>query len=164
MSLPDLRIVDESDNKRTRRAIARFHPRNWNHDEIRNGRGRGLHAYRLLRIWQAACADAIEALLASNNTLDEILWSVGWYFGESIAVHQQDGPVHFLCINPIDEEGRPRYRLSERRSLKCLLASAKHETAHIGEPRHDEDFANILTGLDAHLDEASVLFRMHRAR
>jgi hypothetical protein len=169
--LPDVHILDDASQRIIRRSIPQYDPRNWDIDRIvKHASGRGYTHYRLLAMWQAACSEALRALLQVTGT-DRIAWSIGWYFTDpdeesgtlTRAVCRSVGGGHLFCLNPLDAKGRMAWRISDRRSLKRLLAIAKHEVVHVVHKWHDEDFANLLTNIDAEIDEARALRRIRSA-
>ncbi len=166
--LPDLQIVDESENRAIGRAIPLFRPENWDVPGFlakREGRSRkagsGYNVFRLLMAWQAACSEAVTSLLELDG-IEEMSWSVGWIFSssETGAECRKFENGHVFLLNPVDDRGRVAWRLSDRRDLNRLLALARHEVVHVAEKWHDEFYARHLTRLDGEMDDAASLRRM----
>lgn len=114
----------------------------------------GRNAELLHGAWTAACRTAISALLEQYPAMRDhstMTWVSGFVFDRDMrACHTQFGDIsHGLLVNPVDEAGRMRFRISDPQSMKVLAAEAMHEVTHIATRWHDEDFARILTTLVA---------------
>lgn len=102
--------------------------------------------------WTAACRHAIQALVEIHpNLLDQSRdrWVTGFVFDRDMAAcHMRIGDIeNGLLVNPVDQEGRLRFKLSDPASMKRLISEAIHEVSHIASRRHDEFFASVMTDL-----------------
>lgn len=159
--LPDILILDETGNPAMDKHISRFHPDNWVR-EVKVVRGqsspynKGREALRLLMAFRIAASNAVDILMDHYN-LSQFKWTVGWYFGENQAYCVSNNDVHIYCLNPLDENNRSKYRLTDRSCLLQILALAKHEVAHSLENGHNESWGSIYTYIDSRFDTSKVL-------
>ena len=147
----DLFINVDNPNPKIRRAMARFDPRRWSQPGGNLGGG---HAAKLLTCWNVAVHHSAQAMLRAIGG-GALRYGVGLNFGGSAeALHHitEDG-VHVYFITPVDHTGRLAYRTSDRMDRKRMIADAKHEMAHTLVKYHDEDYATLLTMIDACFDE-----------
>jgi hypothetical protein len=164
-NLPDIFIIDECEDGRIRRAMPRFDPTQWDIEGIiRHGRGHGRNAYRLMTAWTIACQAAMRALVDEVGS-DSVSWTVGWYFGTpgddwAHAVHKQTSSGHVLALCPVDRTGRQAYATSSREDMMRLIALSRHEAAHAVHRWHSEDYARLLTAIDARMDDAHIMGRI----
>ncbi|MCW3783928.1 ATP-binding protein [Defluviimonas salinarum] len=110
----------------------------------------GRNAELLHAAWTAACRHALEILVESYPALEGERWATGFLFDQKCrgGMHKSFGEVrHGLLLNPVDEGGRMRFRLSDPGSMKEMIAVAVHEAVHCVHDWHDEDYANTLTSL-----------------
>lgn len=157
--LGDIHILSEEPAREVRRAMARFRPIAWDLEALSAGRrATGHTAYRLLGAWTTACELALRTLQEHQRT-GPIKWTTGFYFGDPETQAVCRGDIHgaVLCLNPVDEAGRLAWRLASRRDLNRLLAYARHEAVHVVCDTHDQRFANLLTALDAAMDDSRAL-------
>jgi hypothetical protein len=121
------------------------------HDAISSNGGIGRTAELLHAAWTAACRHAIGKLLENDPFVVEPgeTWSAGFVFDASMgACHMKaEGVDHALLLNPVDEKGRLRFRISDPSSMKQLVSLAIHEVSHISSSWHDERFATTMTDL-----------------
>lgn len=102
--------------------------------------------------WTAACRHSIKKLVdLYPHILDpqRDRWVTGFVFDrEMAACHMRIGDIeHGLLLNPVDAEGRLRFKLSDPSSMKRMISEAIHEVSHIASRRHDEFFACVLTDI-----------------
>lgn len=165
MDMLSVFINDEfSDRHILRRKINEYDPMNW---EIACAHGssyrKGGNRRKLLLVWEVACEEAIRCLIDIMD-YEELSWLIGWEFSDSAeASHMGLSEGHAFCLNPIDSEGKMRYRLGSRKDQKKLTALAKHEVAHVVYSFHDESYANLLTEIDAKYSESRVFKAMKNA-
>lgn len=153
--LPNIYIDDETESADVHSVINQYHPENWIVKEV-GGKtyNKGNKFYKLLMLWKIACQHAIDALMDFHPTTDHIVWGLGWVFSEQVRARCRSvsaGSVFLL--NPVDEKGKVRFSLRDKKDLKVLMALAKHEVAHVIYSYHDESYASLLTGIDENFDE-----------
>ena len=156
----DLFINADNPNPKVRRAMARFDPRKWSAPGEHHGGGA---AARVLTCWNIAIHHCAQAMLRAVGG-GTLRYGIGLNFGGAAeALHHvtEDG-AHVYFINPVDDAGRLAYRTSDRMDRKRMIADAKHEMAHTLCRYHDEDYAALLTMIDACLDERDVYRDMDR--
>jgi len=169
-NMPSIYINDSTDNPRIRKVIDNFDPTKWV-NAVKLVRGveqhyrKGAGYMKLLITWRVACEEAVRCLLRTNRGyMSSVNWMVGWTFDDDAgACHQGVGNGHALCLNPVNAEGKLRFKFRDRQDQKRMMALAKHEAAHIIEPYHDERYANILTDIDERYDERVVYGRIREA-
>ncbi|MCE6957888.1 ATP-binding protein, partial [Cereibacter sphaeroides] len=111
----------------------------------------GRNAELLHAAWTAACRHALEVLAEEYPALEGERWVTGFLFDRTCrgGMHKVVGDIpHGLLLNPVDEGGRMRFRLSDPSSLKEMIAVAIHEVVHCVHGWHDEDYANCLTSFN----------------
>lgn len=128
-----------------RAAAPRFQAQTWLSPGSEGRTAELLHA-----AWTAACRHAIGALaeIFPHLTGDSSeTWATGFIFDRNmLGCHMAVGQVrHALLLNPVDEQGRLRFKLSDPESMKEMVATAIHEVTHIIHDWHDEAYANLLT-------------------
>jgi hypothetical protein len=138
-----------------RASIRRYLPETWT---LPGGEGR--NAELLHAAWTGACRQALETLVRLRPTAfgHGEAWVTGFVFDTALeACHMPMGDIpHGLLLNPVDREGRAKFKLSESASLRKLGALALHEVAHCLHGWHDESFANALTDLFAETRERDM--------
>lgn len=120
----------------------------------------GKYSLAVLRAWLECCREAVNCLLRVENIIDEVQWSIGWYFGDDKAVHEGDRDLHFFLVRPIHPDGSNIFDLGSWRGTKALMSAAKHEVAHVMSSYHDETFASTMTYIDEKYDEIEVWRRI----
>ncbi len=167
--LPDMVVRIASPNAASKRSLVRFLPENWT-----RASGEGSSARILYAMWVAACEHAIAALLRVRPGLGEVRYMPGFYFDtpedgasytrglhSTVAIPGElDRRTHAILLNPLDDKGRLLYSATSKSDRKTLIAVAKHEAAHVVEESHDQDFASLLTFIDAAFDERLAFQRM----
>lgn len=121
----------------------------------------GRNAELLHGAWTAACRVAISGLLEQFPAMRDhpsMTWVSGFVFDRDMrACHTQFGKInHGLLVNPVDDAGRMRFKISDPQSLKVLATEAIHEVTHIATRWHDEDFARIMTTLVASIRDRDM--------
>ena len=166
---PNIGIFDQTDLEPVRKAIIRYHPKKWHVGDLA-GKRPG-HPQTLMEVWRTACEIVVQSYIAITG-VPSVSWTVGWYFASaetrSMLVLREG--VNFLCLNPVNDDGTPRYPSiayaaddDTRPEFRMLLASAKHEVAHLLSKVHDEQFASILSDLDERVDPDAALRAMAAA-
>lgn len=144
----DVGLHIEAPNGPQRAAVQRHLPETW---AAPGGDGR--NAELLHAAWTGACRHALDALVRLRPLAfyEGDRWVSGFVFDERMgACHVRVGEVgHGLLLNPVDAEGRARYRLKDPGDLRRLGALACHEVAHCVHSWHDESFANLVTALQS---------------
>jgi len=128
-----------------RSAAARFQAQTWLSPGSEGRTAELLHA-----AWTAACRHAIGVLAEIYPHLSHDsseTWITGFVFDRNmLGCHMSAGQVrHALLLNPVDEQGRLRFKLSDPELMKEMVATAIHEVTHIVHDWHDEAYANLLT-------------------
>ncbi len=151
----DVRINIISTNEKTKAAVRRNNPDNWDEEK-----GTGKVPHMLLTAWNTALAIAIEKMFEVRPFTQPVKWRSGWVYQipevvwqsdamrpRSIgAIHQRckdDHDVHELLLNPVDTDGKIAYSLTDDRDLWKILILAVHETTHIAHSAHNEDFVDL---------------------
>ena len=151
----DVRINIISTNEKTKAAVRRNNPDNWDTEK-----GTGKVPHMLLTAWNTALTIAIETMFEVRPHSQPIKWRSGWVYQipEVVwqsdaqrprgigAIHQRckdDYDVHELLLNPVDTDGKIAYSLADDRDLWKILVLAVHETAHIAHGAHNEDFVDL---------------------
>lgn len=161
--LPDIFIVDDTENDKVRKVIDLYNPKNW---VVINNRGqtynKGSNLYKLLMLWKIACDHSVNALLDVYPSLNGVQWGLGWYFSDNAEAccHNPQHNGYAFLLNPVDSSGKLKYSIRNRKDMKKLIALAKHEVAHVVEKYHNEDFASILTSIDMNVDEKDIFVGM----
>lgn len=161
--LPDIFIIDETDNENVRKVIDRYNPENWVTCEGVDGKtyNKGGNLYKLLMLWKFSCQHAIDSLMEAQKNVSQIVWSFGWVFSDTAegkCKSVQGG--HAFLLNPVDSDGKVRFSLRSKEDQKILMAIAKHEVAHSVVDYHNEEFASILTDIDKMYSEKEMFRKM----
>jgi len=156
-------IVHVADPTPAQRAVApRYSGETW----LAPG-GEGRTAELLHAAWTAACGKAVEALcrIRPSEMDREDRWATGFVFDRNMgACHMRvQGVRNALLLNPVDAEGRMRFRTSDPASMKRMVALAVHEVCHIREAWHDEAFATLMTDITGELRDRDVEQAMRSA-
>lgn len=183
IDLFDVKIDDDTTNPKIKRIIESYDPRNWdlagNGYRVRNGERQyfraGVDKYKLLLLWKVACEKVMETLLNHfPQAAEGYNWGVGWVFSDyesgegykTMARHATDGGVHYLLVNPVNDDGTMAYSIGSKDDLVKLLGYAKHEVTHLVCSLHDEDFAGLMTELMIKVDQqqGNILKAMKEAK
>lgn len=174
--------------EKLRNAVRRHKPGYWRR-EGEHLAGRGMQAHMLLAAWTACCQEAVNTLLTIRPDAardGELRFATGFYFEaakerwngrdyamtRTDAVHQERDGLHALLVNPVlMDNATPAYDLTKARGepgggpggIQDLEAIAIHEVAHILEPGHDADFANLMTKVAALFDRSRAHAKMREA-
>ena len=161
-NLPDIFIIDETENVAVRKVIDSYNPENWVVCEAQNKQyNKGSKFYKLLMLWKIACQSSVEALMRRDASIEKIAWGLGWVFSDTAgAMCKSIEGGHALLLNPVDKDGKSSYNITDKKDLKKLMAYAKHEVAHIMMSYHDETFASVLTFIDSEFDERETFRKM----
>ncbi|NTF17466.1 hypothetical protein G6L37_03465 [Agrobacterium rubi] len=178
----DSRLKDQSDvyiniikaNEKTKAALARHHPRKWDPE---TGKGRILKAQ--LAAFTAACGCAIETLRIIRPGLKDFNWMTGFVmdlpeqtfegdtsrFRGAAAAYLKDEKTDasVYLINPFNEDGSLRYRMTVPQDRRRIMANALHEVAHTVVDYHNEVYALTLTDLVEYFDFEDTNRRMKLA-
>lgn len=163
-SIPNILIHDETSNEKIRARIGQYDPNVWDLEGIYSHTNRkGANIYKLLRVWQIAISECIECLFQSptGKYLNGVSWGIGFVFSDdALAIHYPRNGLNYILLNPVDSDGKMKYKITQKGDLIRLLAIAKHEVAHIVASDHDEDYATTLTDIDMLLDQSKALRAM----
>ncbi len=163
--IPSVQLVIDSENPLIHRAAWRYHPKNWIYAPTRGGGfvRQGADIYKLMRIWRIALEEALHGYFVLRPQASAFQWGLGWVLSDDTeGLFKSVEQARVFLLNPVDDKGRVRFRLSSRASIKRIMAVAKHEVAHLERNWHDETYASFLTDLDAQYDEARVFSRIRR--
>lgn len=167
IDLFDVKIDDDTDNPKIKKVIESYDPRSWdllgeNYRYDRNGEKQyfraGADKYKLLLMWKVAVERVMETLLNHfPQAADGYNWGIGWVFSDyesgegykTLARHSTEDGVHYIMVNPVDDDGKMRYSLSSKEDMLRLVTYATHEVVHLVCSMHDEDFASLYTELNA---------------
>jgi len=105
--------------------------------------------YKLLKTWHFILKQIIP--IYTEYTGYEFSWGIGWIFKYgTFAQHRMENDVHFLLLNPVNEEEvKIKYSINNREDVCRLITLACHEICHVGADCHNETFASHLTELVA---------------
>lgn len=141
----DFQLYIEDATAAQKEVANRYDPLSWG-----KGGSPVFYAQRLLAMWSEAIKLSVSRLQEQHDDLpDEILLRCGFVVGEFTGAKLElleDGSYAAL-INPVDIDGKPRYRLSSAQDRKMISALAMHEGAHLVVDLHNEAFASALTNL-----------------
>ncbi len=169
--MPDTVINVISANDKTKAAIRRNNPKNW---DMEKGTGKVPHA--LLTGWTAAVSIAIEGLMEVRPNTGSIKWRTGWIYQlpemtwesdsqrprPTEAAHRKKGAVHELMLNPVDEDGKITYSITKDEDIWKLLVFAVHEVTHIAVEYHNEDFATLRDDIMTKLNPVDAIKRVKK--
>lgn len=161
-NIPTIKIMVETENNNVHKVINRYNPNNWRYTRI-NGKlvRQGSNMFKIISSYRIAIEEALRAYLYLRPNSDPFYWGLGWLFSDdTIARVAREGGNRIFFINPVDENGNLKYKLSSKKDLKRIMAIAKHEVSHLEEKWHDEDFARFLTNLDSEYNETTVYRRI----
>lgn len=157
--LPSIVFLRNTANKKIISASEKYRPANWRY-VIKNGRvvwTQGEEQVRLLMMWKYMCEQAVRALIDCGRAYN-VVWSIGWVFeDDTLAMADRGADGYHFLVNPINGEGKMRFRLRDASSLKQMMSDAKHEVAHVISMSHNEDFAYTLSSIDAHFLDWKIL-------
>lgn len=130
-----------------RQASSRYDGQTW----IEPG-GEGRNAELLFAAWTAAVSHALGKLAEISPQSfwgRQGGWAPGFVFDRHMLACYKPGEVieNTFLVNPVDQNGVARFKLSDPASMKLLIAEAIHEVAHLASHRHDETFASVFTAL-----------------
>lgn len=146
LRLPALLYV--ADPTRGQRAsLGRYKPGTWVEEGTSGRNAELLHA-----AWTGACSymmSVLSEVVPSFGAYSDERWAAGFVVsGKAQGMHKSMGNIrHGLLINPVDENGLQRYKLSSVADLKRMGAIAAHEVTHCIYDWHDEEYAGLLTEL-----------------
>lgn len=140
----DVYVFDESDKPLSQRTIKSYCPGGWAKPKR-----------EMMMTWKGACQRAVDAMLKVTRT-DRLDWAVGWYFGDpatQAVTKKIDGQsLYVFCINPLQHNEFFWYT-GDAIDRRRVAAMAKHEVAHAKYFSHDENFATLLTEIDAGFED-----------
>lgn len=147
-------IYIDSPTTAARAASRRYMPETW----MGEG-GEGRTAELLHAAWTAACAHTLGVLSQRHPGLEGESWATGFVFDAKMAACHVgiEGARHALLLNPVDDEGRQRFKLSDPKSMKQLVSLAIHECCHCVHDWHDEHFASLFTDLVGDIQDREIL-------
>jgi hypothetical protein len=119
---------------------------------------------RLIEVWYACVETAVDALLAADNSLQDVTWGVGWCFAKdhALAMRKKIDDGCLFLLSPANERGKKRYSPTSRADQLTLMAAAIHEVAHVVCEWHDTDFASMQTMITAKFDQRNAFRRIQK--
>ncbi|MFM9826428.1 ATP-binding protein [Flavobacterium sp.] len=131
--LDSMVIYSDTNNENIKKVIKFYDP-------TENNGTIGADRHKFIKQWKSICEIIGEEL--SNLTKTEYLWAVGWVFDDdAIAMHMKNEGVSYVMINPVNNEGKLKYSLNNKKDLTRLTVSACHEFVHVaGFNLHNQDF------------------------
>lgn len=174
-NLHDVRISILSTNDKTKASIRRNHPDNWD-----TSTGAGKVPHMLLTAWNTALSIAIEKLFEVRPHLQPVKWRSGWVYsvpeiewqgdanrpGNFLALHQRskdNHEMHELLLNPVDTDGKIAYALSDDHDLWRLMVRAVHESTHILNSPHNEDYSKLNDDITREIFPSDAIRRIRTA-
>ena len=178
----DIFIFDEVENSAVRKVLPFYLPGNWKEVETSIGdrtdganglectqrtrkHRKGGNIIRVLLLWQTAIQYALEIGLDIFGR-DTIKYAVGFVFptnDETAADCRRHGDGYVFSLCPVDANGKLKFAVTERSSLKTLMAYAQHEVVHTEVSWHGEEFSTKREQIAAGFDDMECLRRMKRA-
>lgn len=158
----DIYVYDETESTVMHKAVSAYLPENWRVTMLPDGRTfrKGGNIVRVLLMWQAAIDYALEVAMEPLGKTD-VTRAVGFLFADDRrAEHRAVDNGHVFSLRPVDAKGKLAYSVTNRQSLRLLMALAKHEVTHVTQRYHDEDFASLREEIDCRFDQAECLRRM----
>lgn len=148
-------LDDDVTNSKVKKVINRFYPSNWDlygEDKLVNGQykviRKGVENFKLINIWKIICEEVLKCLMKTNFSPESINWGVGFIFSEKYeAMNLTENGINNLLINPVNDNGIMRYKISKKSHLIELITLAIHEISHIISRYHDENFASVMTDI-----------------
>lgn len=154
--LPHVMVLMDDPTPGQRRASAQYLPANWARADLL-GKGDGQQARLLFAAWTESCRQAVKALVRNEKLGSRLEFVTGFVFSSTAgAMHSRIGNREVLLVNPVDEDGKARFRLSDPASRRRLMALAWHEVSHIAESWHCERYARVFTDLVASVSETET--------
>lgn len=171
----DAAITIISTNEKTKAAIRRNNPTNW---DTEKGTGKVPHA--LLTGWTTAVSMAVEGMMFARPNTEVFKWRTGWVYKIPELVWESDGErprgieaihqtreegnneVHEILLNPVDEEGKIAYSITRDADIWKLIVLAAHEVAHVAVKAHTEDFANLSDDILKSINPIEALKRIKK--
>lgn len=166
-SLHNIHIRSENTTPAIRRAMPRYNPQRWG----KGSKNFGSDAMAMQTAWQVCCRHAVKTLMrvepnAKAFADGKIKLETGWLFKASseewlgdtygkrrtAAEYMKHGDAHVMLLNPVDDDGKKAYRLSDQKDIQRMMALALHESVHILSRRHDEYWAELMTKVTAAFD------------
>lgn len=130
-----------------RQAVKRYRPETW----MEEG-GIGRNAELLHAAWTGACKYAISRLAEIAHIprkLEREGFVTGFIFSADFnGMHLSNDTVrNAILLNPVDPDGRQKYKSSSSADMVKMGALALHEVAHTVTSWHDEEYASLLTSM-----------------
>ena len=157
-NIQNVHIKIDNPDSDVKKVIKHFDPNNWSSES-----GKGKRIRMLLEAWTTACKEATYELLSNNIHMKPYQIRTGWLFTKpdriwigdmekeyiTEAMHQKnEDDVNLLLLNPVDKNGKLKYKLSDDRDLIKIINLAAHEVTHMAVgSRHNEEFASVYTSL-----------------
>ncbi|MFG6082906.1 ATP-binding protein [Paracoccus litorisediminis] len=137
-----------------RASVRRYMPETW-----MEAGGEGRNAELLHSAWTAACRHVLGILAESHPGLIGEGWAPGFVFDAKLAACHvgMEGVQHGLLLNPVDEDGRQKFKLSDPKSMKVLISLAIHECCHCVHDWHDELYASLFTDIVGKIQDRDII-------
>lgn len=156
--IPDVFLQIDTTSVKKLNQTSFYNPEYWQAIVHRNTVDFGVHKknFHLLMSWQYAIENCLETLQLFHSV--DIYWTVGFSFRDNAEASFMRSDNRFIFfLNPLNEEGNPRFNLTERQSIQQLLSDARHEVAHVVESYHNERFAQAYGELDARMIDEKLV-------
>lgn len=165
--IPSLPILFDTDNQDVLTESAFWHPNAWTFtiDGNRADFGIWKSHVSLLLAWKAALECTIETAM-NLELLREVEWLAGFCFTDDhfALMWDVDWSRKAFLLNPVTQDGKRKFFLSDRMSIRKLIAYARHEVTHAcGHESHNQDFADTLSSIDAASDDVATLSAIRKA-
>lgn len=150
-----------------KRLAKSWDPNEWKFKVIGDSINFGPHSDKLslLNVWKEAIFCCLEALVEYIPS-SEVAWAPGFLITSNLteACHEDADGLHRLFLNPYNEHKAVRFNLTSEESLREILATAKHEVAHVMFQNHGENYSIVHTNLDKRINQSDCLSRMKKVR
>jgi hypothetical protein len=165
--LPDMMFRVQCENSKKLAAVPWWDPQNWEVELLENRvnwKGSKNQVFTMLA-WKLCLEEALDILYTHFPRLlryQTLSWTPGFYINDvstEASVSGGFGQADFY-VDPLNDDGTPRFNPQDRMSMKRLMSLAKHEVAHVVETMHNERYAIALTDIDSFYDEQTVFKRI----
>lgn len=143
----DFHLTSDDPTPEQRRVISKYNPEAW---AKASSAGGSYYGQRLLAMWTEAMRLSVNRLFEQHSDLEnEISLRCGFVFSERFGAKLQylDDGSYAALLNPVDNGGHMRYRLSDAGDRKRIATLAMHESCHLLVDIHNEYYAKALTDL-----------------
>lgn len=158
----DIYVLEETTNPNFQRVAPNYYVENWNTVNGKSFR-KGGNIIKNLLMWKTAISYALE-MLVKEQFNPGFSFSTGFIFSDhALATYQATPQGHLFLFCPVDVNGKMKFSVTDKASLKKLMSMAKHEVTHIYETYHNERFSTMREQIDMIFDEGECFRRMKEA-